>query len=738
MGLLTRRRRVECVIALLVFVAAGLGGYAYLRDDRIKVRPDATPDDYSVLPALLWATGHGLSFTVDPLAHCAAFLRQEQDSLDPSAVPNDLACFPAIAKSVQDRENIYYLVGIVWRVFGISWHNVKVILAFIFALNAVLAYGIFRFGMNRLLSVVGTALTMASPIMLREAPWLRSVCKAPFILASILLICVVLTNRLRPRTLLPLALLMGVVVGVGFGFRQDLLICMPATLTALALGARVEGGHQLLHRALACMLATLGFGVCAWVPISMTRDTGGNNAFYLTQGFSANCIAAADLKTPFYAVLTDTDDYLVHAFMVDYASKQHRVGLDNFRSVAAMRLAHFATMLQCAPARAVPDLLTNSPPGDLELGAVKGEAIGRDLVRSLLTRFPGDVIARWYGAALRVVRGVSGMPQSREEVPVFETMQKAYQPVANHLTRYGLWYALAVLLIVSARSVWLALCIAGLVLWFGGYVSLEFQPRHAFHLSFLGFWFPLCLLGAIVRGLHALHRMSAGAALPAIRNVRGWLPYAGRMALFAVVTVAALASVLALARYVQASQTRALHEQYAHADLETWAYEVQTDTGHDVYVPQDLPAFRQTLGGRIGEMLAGYGLPAVVGPNVRSEYLAVDLECNGNNVFLAYEGLADGFHYEIPHPHGGSHVRVFVPVFKYSDSFREREPSSASFVFNGFRLGPDLTLKGMSRVRNADDFPMLLTVALTDDPNETRWEWELPDLCPWSLVNDRE
>lgn len=728
---LTLRRNSDLLVAALVFVLAGLGAWGYLRNDAIKVRPDATPDDYSLLPSLLWATGHGFSFTIDPLPDCDAFLLQQQEAIEPDAVPSDLHCFPAIARSVQDRQNLLYLVGIIWRVFGISWSNLKIALAVIFAINAVLTYALFRLGMNRLLSIVGVLLAMTAPVLLRETPWLRSVCKAPFILVSILIIGHILTTRMRPRTILFLALLTGCVIGVGFGFRQDPLICLPAAAGAIALGARIESKHWFAYRMLACVLLAAAFTVTGWPSLRITRDTGGSNAFYLIQGFSASCLAEADLRPPFYAVATDTDDYLIHGIISEYADKLPDADTENYRSVAVMRQAHFVAMLQSAPTRAVCDVLAPMLPGDLELCAPTAEFVGRSLVRDLHTTFPGDFVTRWYGTVLRVIRGMRCPASMQEDVPIARALRAIHQPISAHLEHYGHWYALATVLAVASQSVWLALCLLGILLYFGGYVSLEFQTRHAFHLNFLAYWFPLFLLGGAWRVARGACRFRMMGLLNGIRNLRGWLPYIGRPAVLSLCMLLILVSLLYGARWFQMREMRDLRDRFAHADLEPLPYHTMEKDGRTLYVPDAFPAFQESVLDRLHEFLAGRGFPAIAQPIVRSEYVVLETETTGGGGDFSYQGNMQDIFFRLRNADGPTRVLIFTPVFKYADSYMTRETSSAYFTFKGFRLGSDITLKNIYRVRNTADFPLLLTAFITDNPENTEWYCRLPRLSPW-------
>jgi hypothetical protein len=106
-------------------------------------------------------------------------------------------------------------------------------------------------------------------------PYLRDYAKAPFILGLMLLMARLAIGPMKPRRVLAHAGAFGALLGLGFGFRNDLLICAPP-FTAVVLFC--VPGHSWAHLRLkmaALTLAALTFTIAAW-PI-LTAYRGGSN-----------------------------------------------------------------------------------------------------------------------------------------------------------------------------------------------------------------------------------------------------------------------------------------------------------------------------------------------------------------------------------------------------------------------------------------------------------------------------
>ncbi|HMK96166.1 MAG TPA: hypothetical protein VK425_01405, partial [Acidimicrobiales bacterium] len=133
------------------------------------------------------------------------------------------------------------LIGLIWRVFGISWAAVIPLFSLFYGATVALYYAVSRLLVGRILS---TALSLAlsiSPVQLAMLTNFRDFSKAPFILAAILLGAMVARRRLSPRGLVSVSVLAGVVTGIGLGFRPDILETAPFFVVAVLISLAGRG-----------------------------------------------------------------------------------------------------------------------------------------------------------------------------------------------------------------------------------------------------------------------------------------------------------------------------------------------------------------------------------------------------------------------------------------------------------------------------------------------------------------
>src|SRR4029077_3204812 len=101
----------------------------------------------------------------------------------------------------------------------VSWTALDGLVALLAGGVSVLLYRLFRIVPGRAVAAGLTLLLTLSPANLRQLPALRDYSKAPFVLAAILILAVLVVRPMRRSATLALAALYGAVVGFGYGFR---------------------------------------------------------------------------------------------------------------------------------------------------------------------------------------------------------------------------------------------------------------------------------------------------------------------------------------------------------------------------------------------------------------------------------------------------------------------------------------------------------------------------------------
>ncbi|HPA41072.1 MAG TPA: hypothetical protein PKV69_03590 [Candidatus Hydrogenedentes bacterium] len=659
---------------LLELLAAGMVVFASLWSslDMLKTYGDQVEMRTGVLlcafsPAAMIASGRGMrGLDIDKFPQVRDFFRLKTHSMPPEAIPADYEGFDV-------RHHSYCLmhwhliraIGWTWRLLGISHRSLHFFAAALYAALMLVLYGWFRVGMGRAAALPLTLFMAFSPAFLIICASLRDFSKAPFLLGAVLML---VHLAARPRDLRFLCLwsgAAGLVSGVGFGFRQDLLLVLPLALAALAFLVPVKAPRPGRARAAAACLFLGLFALAGWMPLRGTRlDNGSASAQASVQGVSQEVESRLELGGASYVHHYGYSDWLDFT-VVNAHARRHgdRTPMEG----------HFT-------------------PGH-------GRAGGR-LVREYWMTFPGDMAARALSALWMLPR-ISSMVDEpyvwynpEPSADYLKARQEWYRPVARSAAIWG-WPALAAalaLLFVSRPRA--ALLLGAAVALFGAYPSLLYEFRHLFHFSFLAYW----AAGTVVW-------QSLALALRLRREPGFWRTLLRRLGIF---SAAALGGCLLLlggqwgARAWQDRQLHGLLTQYAEAPLDPVPVERVMEEQKVLLRPADvLPGLRDTA-----------TLPPF---EVGAEYVAVEFQNVRGPVPLdiVYEqDPATNFSRYITLPRNlfdnEGNGTFFFPVYELVwPPLSTNEPMRRG-AFRGVRLGGDAlkAFSGMSRVRNANDFSL--------------------------------
>jgi len=645
------------VVLLLVALSGVLGSYHLL----IRTGPSWL-HDYPMWPvvfgpSVMMACGKGFEEPVAlEISGLPQFLAMETPAFVPAQAVDDMPTTPP-SEWRQHHRYLLYLVGMVWRVLGISWNAVKVLLVALFCITIVLVYGLFRLGMNRYLSAAATVLFMVSPGVLFVLPNIRDFAKAPFVLGAILIMGYLCKKPVKTGVFLGLAALLGLVLGVGLGFRQDLFIGIPPSLLVLAFCAREGRGRKAVvqQRIAAVVLLLVCFAAGAG-PVLRSYQRSGTPSHEISMGLATAFDDRLGMGRASYERMYTFDESLVLTAINRYAR----------------RVEHHAQ-----------PLVTDTP---------ETEQVGKAFLFDTITTFPADLLTRAYAAVLWVIQG--------------GTLQ---WPAAAFFFRLGPWLMAAVLVLLSCHSLrlaWLALLLS---LYFCGYVSVQVMYRHCFHLSFVPFW----LFGFLVdRLLHALTTQSHFILHPSsfILHPSSFIPPLRRMALFCLGAGLLIFVPFYALRAYQCYAVDNLLEKYASADLESLESEA-TPLG-------DCVLLRPTKG------LPSQSWP--LAPYVwqsQDEYLVAAFAANAQwrHFWIRYETQHGANNYSQPirlPPTGEAETRktkYFFPVYERAIFPSDRIPGWGRFA--GLALSKDrqADFEGFYRVKNADQFSLLLNMAVPED-----------------------
>lgn len=359
----------------------------------------------------------------------------------------------------------YYLIGylgLVFRVLGISVWSFRVACLLLHVATMLLLYGIFRLMMGRALSLLFAAYLATSQVYLFMLPELRDYGKVPFLLGALLMTGIILKHARAPRRLYVIAFFLGAVIGVGYGFRQDVFICLPLALFCTLVGAKVTGERVFLTRASACIVMVLSFSLLAVPVFKGNREVGNTiTAHTLFQGM----MVCAEQNAQFGSISYDSGFY-------------------NYDHPIIARIRAYAKRI--GEHRAVEDLTP-------EYGR-----IGMRRVRDILCARPADFIGRVVAVAdslhgvadAPIIRGSETLKPGRDPAGREPLLPMAIQrKVASFFRAFGYMITAVTLGVVAASSLGTAFFLALFLGYLSAYTSTLFEFRHYFYLAFIPYFF---------------------------------------------------------------------------------------------------------------------------------------------------------------------------------------------------------------------------------------------------------
>lgn len=516
----SRVTRWELLVVVVVFMGAGAWATQFWNTWTAQGN---TPEFYQSYfePAVMVACGRGFVTSTPQPAALGEFLSRRRDTFDCRELPADLKVGRE-ALVTEAWTYLQYTVGWAWRLLGISWSGMGPLFGVLFGGSMAVAYGILRLGMGRVLAMLCVAGLATSPLHLTNLPHLRDYSKAPFTLALVLILGVLVTSPVRRRLLLGLAAAYGAVLGLGYGFRTDLLIDLPVIVAALFLFVEGRLRDHLLLKGLASAVFLATFIVVSW-PIT--------SAVYAKGGCQWH-VALLGLQSPFEARL-------------GMAPAPYDFGYVYADGYVIRGVQGFARRTQPAGA---PTPIYCSHEYDVQSG---------NYLMALVSTFPADFVARAY-ASLRQIVEVPYQPQPPPAAawlaPVFDVRQAVLEPLRS----WGGVIAGVALLITSAASIRLGVFLFCFLAYFGGYPAVQFQERHYFHLELIGWWALGCVVQHVVT---AAREVSSGRQVlaPLVRQA------AFRAAVVIIPGALALGGLLAGARWYQQRQVSQLFAAYIAA-----------------------------------------------------------------------------------------------------------------------------------------------------------------------------
>ncbi len=611
------------------------------------------------VPAIMMNAGKGFTNT-EPVEtpSLRAFLDFRTPDFDCNALQQDTRLIPLHPFQEYHRFLIYSVAGI-WRLFGVSWDAMKILILLFFCASVLCVYGICRLAMNPAFSFFAAlGFVFAQPV-LWTLPILRDFAKAPFILALIFLLGITVRGKLGARVYLMIALLAGLLLGIGMGFRRDMMVFLPVSLFFLMVGRVRDTAHPVVIRlGAAAALIVLFFVSGLPVHKALIRD-----------GY----VAAHDTIMGFAS-------YSDHELgLLEPASyEKHYLLNDLYCTLKAHDLARRGVTFPPE----VYSKLCNDPDFDFSMK--------RAYVTEIIKTFPGDMLARAYAAVLRMATSI---------VP-------ANYALARFVEERGLWFLIAGLLFIAGQTPVRAWLVVVMLCYFCGYISIQFAFRHAFHMSFVPYFFAGLCLQYLCWGLPAFLpgnlRRRLGLRMPIFRG--GFYRTVARASVWAIITLALFYTPLALARALQRNSIIAMRDSYLDAPSSPIPHRVMAWDGREVFLP---------TAGRKCRLCQNMGLIVDSETRLMAAFFKDVKEPLDIKLIYEWEGLSWDFSapatFAVSPDVNGASLRFFFPVHEVTTCTNWNHFVGISLPREQARL-----FQGFHQVDNPEDLGLLVNMAIPE------------------------
>ncbi len=446
----------------MIAAAAFWWGSSYYAAFTQTRQPDFGQTEFSA--AVMLACGRGFAQPAISTPALDAFLGSRVDTFSCDQLTTAMT-----PHGVNFTQKLYrYLMTAVawqWKWSGISWSGLSTLAGVLFALTSCAAYGLFRLAAPVPVAMAGTAAVGMSAHHLGYLPELRDYAKAPFILILMLILAHLVTPPFTRSRALTLSLLFGLVLGIGFGFRNDLLINIPPFLFCLFFVAPGRWRDNLRLKAGCLAAAAAVFVVTSW-PILHAYATGSNTGHVAVLGLTSNFDRPLGLTRPVY----DLGPHYLDGYAAMLINTESR-----------LRDGRFVTFL--------------SP---------EYEAAAMGVIAAVARNFPADILVRGLAATRKVLDFPFTVDTLSTATPVAVTSpavrrfyQQHQQVWLRELSGWGPWLAIASVLVIGASSPRAGVALLFLLLYYAGYPAVQFSLRHYFHLEFIAWWALLFMLATL-------------------------------------------------------------------------------------------------------------------------------------------------------------------------------------------------------------------------------------------------
>lgn len=406
--------------------------------------------------------------------------------------------------------------GFTWKIFGIAWDNLIPLFLLLYSISLLAIYYIFRLGMNRFFSFIFSLFLATSSLQLFYVTQLRDYSVAPFLLMLLLIAGKLVVSSPGRKCLFLLSLLGGGILGIGLGFRVDLLILIPFFLITLIFFVKTDK-RPIQNKLFAILFFLTGFLIAGFPILNAMHALGGGDlAHVIILGLADPFTTSLGLAQPeTYSIIPAYRDLIPYTVVNSFAQRVY--GVEKLFPTATATYSHYGNLF---------------------------------LLKYIAT-FPADFLIRMYASII--------------QVPLIV----AHGDIHNVSPYFPLKYILLLIPVIATFFVAIfqlrtALFLLFSLIYLGAYPVLQFDPRHYFYLEFIG-WLFIGILSQQIMSL-IINRNNAEF----FENIKmQWTLRAKMIFLIILVCGTILSVALIASRYYQSNNLSKLFGDYLGAQAAT-------------------------------------------------------------------------------------------------------------------------------------------------------------------------
>jgi hypothetical protein len=256
--ILVRSRSVDLMAAMCVVLLAATVANRYLDEHFDFSYRDCSEDLlYPCVGDFGWTIK---SAPLEASPHWQAFVQRRISSLDCNALHE----LPRVDAG-HTWELQRYLHASLSGLFWLNGPRRSVFVGYLtvmFGLTVLACYGLFRLGVSPVIASLAVLPVIFSDLHLRNTIHPLEYVKAPFILGCLFFVGMIVRRELGLRGLVLSSLAAGVTVGLGIGFKPDVLMCVPVAVVVIAAFAPTSWGPW--RRGMASVLFLAAVALSGW------------------------------------------------------------------------------------------------------------------------------------------------------------------------------------------------------------------------------------------------------------------------------------------------------------------------------------------------------------------------------------------------------------------------------------------------------------------------------------------